>query len=163
MNFFVWNHVLIGLLLLHTFGYATPKNKVIRIGGAFPLTVPGNSAINYEAGSIRLASFILAINDMRKKYISQNISIEFAIRNCRYTYTNGALAVIDLRSHVFEDKGVHGVIGVRSGAKLVSEDNVAQLIYDSKEANSGTTDNLLENKKESNTIILNAFTTNLYF
>jgi hypothetical protein len=79
----------------------------------------------------------LAINDIRKKYLSQNISVESAIRNCRYTYTNGALAAIDLHSNVFKNKGVHGVVGVRSGAKLLSEDNVPQLIYDSKEANSG--------------------------
>jgi hypothetical protein len=138
---FVWKRVIcyvwITLLLLYTFGYSITNRKVIRIGGAFPLTIPGNGAINHEAGSIRLASFLMAVNDIGKKYLSQNISIEYAIRNCRYTYTNGALAVIDLRSHVFEDKGVHGVVGVRSGAKLLSEDNVAQLIYDSKEANSG--------------------------
>mmetsp|Transcript_29286 Transcript_29286/g.28030 ORF Transcript_29286/g.28030 Transcript_29286/m.28030 type:complete len:561 (+) Transcript_29286:86-1768(+) len=137
---FVWKRVtscvFITLLLLYTFGYAITNKKVIRIGGAFPLTVPGNGAINEEAGSIRLASFLMAVDDIRKKYISQNISIEYAIRNSRYTYTDGALAVIDLHSHVFEDKGVHGVVGVRSGAKLVSEDNVPQLIYDSKEANS---------------------------
>mmetsp|Transcript_6158 Transcript_6158/g.6323 ORF Transcript_6158/g.6323 Transcript_6158/m.6323 type:complete len:564 (+) Transcript_6158:369-2060(+) len=130
------NFVLIGSIVLPNFGDAAVKRKkILRIGGAFPLTInvreAAKNAINFEGGSIRLASFLMAINDIRKKYEFENITVEYAIRNSGDTYSEGALAAIDLNSRVFGLKGLHGVVSVATSAKIISENDVAQLIYDS--------------------------------
>jgi hypothetical protein len=93
-------YVMIGLIVLPNFGYATVKRKVIRIGGAFPLTTAANNAINFDGGSIRLATFLMAVNDIRKKYKYENISVEYAVRNSGDSYSEGSLAAIELNSKV---------------------------------------------------------------
>lgn len=49
-----------------------------------------------------------------------------------YTYMHSHICIyMNIYLKVFGKKGLHGIVSVRTSAKIISENDIAQLIYDS--------------------------------
>lgn len=67
--------------------------------GAFGLTVQGRT-IN-RAGSSNLEAVLMAIDELNKKYKSENITVKFAFKDAKFSSTEGALIAVDLYRNAF--------------------------------------------------------------
>jgi hypothetical protein len=67
--------------------------------GAFGLTIKGTT-IN-SAGSSNLVAVLMAIDELNKKYKSENITVKFAFKDTESSNTEGALVAVDLYRNAF--------------------------------------------------------------
>jgi ABC-type branched-subunit amino acid transport system substrate-binding protein len=94
------------------------RADVIRLGAIFPIsTLTG--AVD-RLGIQRLASFVMAVDDLNRDQLvlSRNLSVRFAIRDSKRSFTNTATAALELATKTFLPYGVHAVVG--AGTNVVS-------------------------------------------
>jgi hypothetical protein len=147
------------VLLLVSAHAAVQKHQVVRIGFIPSATDATNNGAFQTRYPSQLAAFLAAVADMRSKYASMNVTIEFAVRDAQSRLTSASRVLTNLATNAFQSTfPAHGVVGsdttaVSSGIAYASNDfDMGQISYGSDAAflSSGSTFPLFLRNIQSN-------------